>query len=182
MIRLRSLFHGMFGRSLNARKRGPGFKLLIGLLAVYIIAAFFYMFTIFFRALCAPFAAAGLGWFYFALAGIIVFFFCFIASIFMTQAQIFEAKDNDLLLSMPIKPSAVLASRIAILLIMNYVYEAFVILPAGIIWCLNQPVTAAGVIFFILSALLLPMLALAVSALFGWLMALLTSICAARTT
>ena len=175
MIRLRSLFYGMFGRSLNAKKRGPVFKLLIGLLVIYIIAAFFYVFVTLFDALCAPFAAAGLGWFYFALAGIIVFFFCFIASIFMTQAQIFDAKDNDLLLSMPVKPSAVLASRIAILLIMNYLYEAFVILPAGIIWFLNQPVTAAGVVFFILSALLLPMLALAVSCFFGWLMALLAA-------
>ena len=174
-IRIRALVSGMFNRSVGSKKRGMGIKILIAFLAVYVVAAFLAMSTGFFYALCKPLVTYGLGWFYFALAGIMVFILDFIGSIFATQTQIFEAKDNDLLLSMPIKSSAILASRMALLLFLNYLFELFVMLPAGIIWCVYQPVTAVGVLFFILSILLLPLMALALSSLVGWLLALVSS-------
>jgi hypothetical protein len=49
----------------------------------------------------------------------------FIISIFTAQAELFEAKDNDLLLSMPIKPRTILLSRIGIMIQYDYLFLHF---------------------------------------------------------
>ena len=49
---------------------------------------------------------------------------------FTAKAQLFEARDNELLLSMPIKPSAILASRMVSLLLLNLGFELLVAIPA----------------------------------------------------
>ena len=170
-----SRFAAMFrGRSGTGSKKKT-IKILIGLLALYGIGCLFFVFGFLFYSLCEPLCGAGLAWLYFAVMGILIFVVCFIGSIFTTQTQIFEAKDNELLLSLPIKPSAILAARMAALLIMNYIIELTIAVPAAVIYCLYQPVTVLGSISFILVFLLLPLLILAISCLFGWVMALVSS-------
>jgi ABC-2 type transport system permease protein len=58
----------------------------------------------------------------------------FIGSIFAAKAQLYEAKDNELLLSMPIPPSAILASRMLTLLLINLAFDLMIAVPAGIAW------------------------------------------------
>jgi ABC-2 type transport system permease protein len=111
-LNLRALFSRMFVRSRTAKKRGPAFMALIALLALYVVATFFFMFGTMFYQLSGPLFSSGYGWFYFALMGISVFAFCFVGSVFAAQNQIFNAKDNDLLLSLPVRPSSILVSRI----------------------------------------------------------------------
>mgnify|MGYP000861809337 CR=1 FL=1 len=175
LTRILSMFSSMFSKSRVGKKRGLAFKLLIGFVAIYTIGAIGIMFGLLFESLCVPLYNAGLSWLYFSLMGILVMGIGFVGSIFAAQTQLFEAKDNELLLSMPIPSHMILASRISILLLMNYLYEAFVVIPAGIIYIIHQEVTVIGVIFFILIALLLPFMVLAISCLFGWLLGWITS-------
>lgn len=49
-------------------------------------------------------------------------FLCFIGSVFTAQQQIYESKDNQMLLSMPIKPGQILLSRIFAIAIFNMIY------------------------------------------------------------
>ena len=175
--RLSSVFFTMnfSGRTGKARK-APA-KTLVIVAAVYIAACLALMSCAIFLPLCRPFVDEGYGWFYFAFAGIMAFVICFIGSVFSTQAQLFEAKDNELLLSMPIPPSKILMSRMIFLLLTNYAYEAFVMLPAGIIYIYCYPglVSFVSVAAFIICFLTLPMLVLSLSSLFGWGLALLTA-------
>ena len=173
--RMHALFASIFKSSKREKKRGLLFKILIALLVIYVVGALLLVFGMLFFSLCTPLADAGLGWLYFAFVGIACFAFCFIGSIFTAQTQIFEAQDNDLLLSMPISPMAILLSRLSSLLILNYVYELLIAIPAGVIWCMFQPVTPAGVVFYVISMLLLPLLALTFSCFFGWLISIITS-------
>jgi ABC-2 type transport system permease protein len=174
-LNLRALFARMFLRNRNQKKRNPVVTVLIILLALYVFGALFGLFGMMFYQLNKPLFAAGLGWFYFSLMGIGIFALSFIGSIFAAQTQLFSAKDNELLLSLPIKPSAILTGRLASLLVLEYLFTAFVALPAFVIWVINQPVTAAGVLFFFIAVLVLPLAALAFASFFAWIIALITS-------
>lgn len=175
LTRMRSIFSGMFRGTRSNKPRSIGFKILIGILVVYVLSCFLGIFGMLFYPLCPAMCGAGLNWFYFALAGLLSFLFCFVGSIFASQTQIYEAKDNELLLSMPIPPIAILASRITALLLLNYVYSSLVMLPAIVVYCIFNPVTFSLILFFIICSLLLPLMALALSCLFGWLMAFIGS-------
>ena len=102
-VNLAALFSGMFKRYRGKKKIKPITAILIGLLVVYVVVSLLFSVGAMFYGMCAPLFDAGVGWFYFALAGILVFALCFIGSIFMIQTQIFSARDNELLLSMPMR-------------------------------------------------------------------------------
>jgi len=177
-INLLSIFSGMINRYKKSRKTKPAFAVLIGLLIVYIVGTLFISIGALFRGLAGPFFDGGIGWFYFAFAGLLVFALCFIGTIFMIGAQIFNARDNELLLSMPIKPSAVLTGRLLALLVIEYAYELLILVPVFavlVIYGRISLIPIAGIIFFFISVLLLPLLSLAVASLFGWIISLISS-------
>lgn len=173
--RVASMFSSMFSGSRKKKPRGLGFKVLIALFTIYIIGALGSSFGLLFYSLCVPLHDAGLSWFYFALMGLMAILFGFMGSVFATQSQLFEAKDNELLLSMPIPPHMILASRIFLLLLVNYLYGAFITIPAGVVYLMHYKVTAIEVIFFLLIVILLPFLVLSISCIFAWLLAWITS-------
>ena len=175
IINLRALFSGLFMKSRSRKKRSPVVTALIVLLAIYVMASFFFMSGMLFQQLCSPLVSAGYGWLYFSLMGITVFALCFVGSIFATQSQLFNAKDNDQLLSLPLRPFSILVSRLAALLLLSYLIESFIVIPAGIIWAVYAPVTVVGVIFFIIAVLVLPLASMAVASFFAWLIALASS-------
>lgn len=174
-IRFMAMFSSMFRNSKKGKSFGIGMKILIGILMVYVIGVLGMLFGGIFYMICEPFQALGMSWLYFALAGIFAFAICFVGSIFMTQSQLYEAKDNELLLSMPVPPSYILLSRMVALILINYLYELVVLIPAGIVYALLQPLTVLGVIAYIVAILLLPFLVMTVSCIFGWLVALISS-------
>ena len=177
-INLRALFAGMFRRYKGKKKNKPAMMILIGLLIIYIAGALMFSVGAIFFGISATFFDAGLGWFYFALAGIIVFALCFVSGIFMVQTQIFSARDNELLLSMPIKPSAILAGRLSALLIIEYLFEAVILIPVFVVLIMNNLLSrlpAAGIVFFFIAAALLPLIAIALGCFAGWVIALISS-------
>lgn len=174
-LNIRALFSRMFLRNRTQKKRSPLVTVLIVLLALYVTGSLMLMFGVIFYQINKPLFEMGFGWLYFSIMGIGIFAFCFVGSVFSAQAQLFAAKDNELLLSMPVKPSAILTGRLASLLVLEYLFEAFIAVPAFVIWLMNQPVTALNVLFFIIAVLVLPLAALAFASLFAWLIALITS-------
>jgi len=177
-INLRALYAGVFRRYKSKKKIKPIMIILIGLLLVYVAASLMFTVGAMFYGLCAPFFDAGAGWFYFALAGLLAFAICFIGSVFMVQSYIFAARDNELLLAMPIKPSAILAGRLSALLVTEYIFQAVIMVPVFCILLINgyiSYVPALGIVFFFLVAALLPLIALALGCFVGWLVALITS-------
>ena len=172
-IRFEALRHSMFRSGRNNKKRGVAGKLGFGVLMLYVLACFFIMFGMLFYSLCRPLGELNLQWFYFAIAAILAFMLSFIGNIFATQSQLYDAKDNELLLSMPIAPKFILGSRILSLLGMDLLYESLVMLPAAVVYCMTYRVTTLGVIFFIIEFLLLPFLVQAFSCVFAWVISLI---------
>lgn len=172
--RFASLFSRMFRSSKTNQKMSVGKKILFAILWIYVAGVFLFMFGALFAGM-SPMLGTEFNWFFFALAGLAAFFFCFIGSIFVTQSQLFEATDNELLLSMPIPPRYILLSRMLMLLILNYFYEALVFAPAAVIYAISGFCTLPGMLLLIASYLLMPLLTMTISCLFGWLLALISS-------
>ena len=182
-VNLRALFAGLSKGGRRAKKKKTAGRkavpaILIALLVLYIVGALMFSMGAMFYGICAPLFEAGVGWFYFALAGMVVFAIGFIGGIFMVQTQIFGARDNELLLSMPIKPSAILAGRLSALVIIEYLFEAVILIPVFAVLLMTGYIShlpAAGVVFFFASAVFLPLFALALGCFAGWIIALISS-------
>ncbi len=141
-------------------------------LFIYIFAVFGFMFYFASDMLFSAFAPLGLAWLGFSLMGIAATCFGVLGTVFLTNSMLYNAKDNELLLSMPIKPAHIIFSRIFTLYIMNFLYEAMILLP-----CFAAYIVRAGASFgVIFSALVLlavlPLLSLALSLVLGFLVAL----------
>ena len=124
--------------------------------------------------LCAPLAEVGMGWLYWCLMGLISVFLGVFGSVFSTYATLYQAKDNDLLLSMPIPPSRILAIRLFGVYIMGLIYEFIVMVPTAIVWFMSTRFSPVGAICVILIPFVLSVFVLVLSALLGWVVALIS--------
>lgn len=159
----------------GSAKRASKLKIIaVAVLMLYALFAFMTMFGMYFSQIAKPFFSAGIGWLYFTFFAMTAFAMMFIGSIFTVKTQLYEARDNDLLLSMPIPPKYILASRLIMLLILNLVFELIVAIPALIMWVRVSPLNIGEAISFILISFALPFFSMAISGLFGWLISLAT--------
>ena len=114
---LRSLWKLQWKQFAARMKKGNGKKTSGGWLAFlmlfFVVCMEILMFVVF--AELVPLCEMGLTWLYFAMAGTAALAFSMLGSVFMTQAQLYDAKDNERLLSMPIPPKYILLTRIAML-------------------------------------------------------------------
>ena len=168
---------GFFGRmfSKGRKEKSKGKMILFALLLVYVLGYMAFFFGMTFWGICLPLSASGLDWLYFAVAGLLSFSFCFLLSVFSTESQLYEAKDNELLLAMPIKPSAILASRMAVVLLWTFLLELMVLGPAAVVYGIQVGFSVLGIVGTVVVFLTLPLLVMVFSCIFGWLLALLNA-------
>ena len=100
---------------------------------------------------------------------------CVIGSVFTAKTQIFESKDNELLLSMPIEPKYIFLSRITMLLIVNYALESIVMIPSIVVHAIVIGYGALEAIFTLLVFLMLPFFTLALSTMLAWVISIISS-------
>ena len=129
------------------------------------------IFTMLSRKLCAPMAALDMGWMYFALMGLLAILLGTFGSVFNTFSGLYLAKDNDLLLSMPIPVSAILASRLISVYIMGLMYSAVVIIPAWIVYMVTAGVTIQNLFGGMILTLLISVIVMTLSCLLGYVVA-----------
>lgn len=176
-IQLRSLIGTLFAAN---KKQKKGTRIALGILLAFLFLYVFVVFCGMFAGLSAmlvlSLAEAGESQsFFFATVACVAFLLCVFGSVFATQSTLYSAKDNELLLSLPLSPAAILATRALLLAIVNYLFGAVVILPAFAVYLFLGAPTVLGVLAFLLFFFLVPLLALAVSCLLGWLLALVSS-------
>lgn len=154
----------------KARSKGAAmaYILVFVLLMVGILGG---MFTFLSLALCAPMAAAGMDWLYFTLMGMMAVFLGAFGSIFNTYSTLYLAKDNDLLLSMPIPVNVLMASRLLTVYLMGLIYSGIVILPAIIVYWAMVSVSLGRVLGGLLFTLLISLFVLTLSCALGWVVA-----------
>ncbi len=121
--------------------------------------------------LCDALAAAGMGWLYFLLMGGIAIFLGAFGSVFNTYSGLYLAKDNDLLLSMPIPVRTIMVSRLMNVYLMGTMYASTVLLPTLIVYWIVTGVTVPKVICGLLLYLIVTVIVLLLSCVLGWAVA-----------
>lgn len=175
-IRLASLAN-MFMRGTKKNGKGKASKgkiIAFSLLYIYVLVVFGMMFGGMFASIAIPFYTQGVGWLYFALYSILSLALMVFGSTAIAKTQIFDAKDNDLLLSMPIPPSYILMSRMSLLVIINFIYQLTVFIPAVVVWAVVIGFSVVGFISFILLTIGLLLFSTSLAILLGWLIALVS--------
>ncbi|MBP5396653.1 MAG: hypothetical protein J6Y34_06655, partial [Bacteroidales bacterium] len=124
-----------------------------------------------FIQICAPLRAAGLGWLHFSAAGMTAILFGMIISIFTTYSGIYNAKDNDLLFSLPIPPRHILLTRMAGSYFTGLLFEALVLVPAIIAYWQTGGISVTGALFALPLLLIIGLLVLTLGCWLGWLLA-----------
>lgn len=174
-VRFRALIAGMTAQGRQKKKRNTGFMILLAFAYVYIAVVMLGMMGFLFHTLAQPYHAAGLDWLYFAMAGLMALGFAVIGSVFTTQSQLYDAKDNPLLLSMPVKPGQILMSRMIPLLALNLLFGGLVFLPAIVIYAVEVRFALWMIPAQILALLGVCLLAQAMACVLGWGLHLLLS-------
>ncbi len=176
LIKLRFLSFFGGNKKNKAKKRlALPMMILLGFALLYLAVVFLGLFALIFGLTLPAFLSAGEPFAYFALMSLIAMAVMLFGSIIFTQSQLFEAGDNAFLLSLPIPPHMILASRMIFLLLLNYLMQALVFFPGIIIWLLGGAATFGNVLLATLSFLILPFPALAISCLLGWCFAKITA-------
>jgi len=165
-IRLKSMFGGM-KKSMKSKKAGAGALLI---LAVLICIASVEVVLFGACNLLAPFLETSFAWLYFALIGILAFAIGILGTVFTTQSQMYEAKDNEMLLAMPIKPFHIIFSRVLALYILTLGFTACIMLPAGLVYGLKVGFSVKFVVIYLVSMFLLSMIIQTITCLLGWLL------------
>lgn len=151
----------------NKNRTGIGLILSILLyLGIFgMLAVIFYFVA---DLLCEPLAAADMSWLYFSMTGVIGVVMGAFGSIFNTYAGLYLAKDNNLLMAMPIPPSKILRVRLSGVYAMGLLYEMLVMIPVLIRYFVMVKPTVISVFCAIWITLVLSVFVLMLSTILGW--------------
>ena len=152
----------------KGRSKASSTMMIIGYFG-FICILFGAMFS-FFATSMLPVVDKGYDWMFFCFMGIISTAMGAFGSVFNTYSGLYLAKDNDMLLSMPIPVGYIMASRLLGVYIMGTLYSALVIIPAVIVYLRHSFSTKAligSVLFVIIISLIVMILACAL----GWVVA-----------
>ena len=172
-VQLSSLFNSMFRVTSKNQRRKKALTILLSFLLVYAVIAMSAYLGFMLYFIGGPLIEGGLSWFYFCTIGLMLFAVNFISALFMGQSMLFEAKDNELLLSMPIPASHILISRLILFAALNYAYSIVLAIVGYAVHCLFIVPPAFASVLYFLSALLLPLLPLALSCVLAYAVGML---------
>lgn len=152
-------------------RRSKGGIIGLALLYAFLFLVLGGMFCVFATELCEPLHEMGLDWLYFAMMGMMSLLLGLFGSVFNTSATLYQAKDNALLLAMPIPPRYILAVRLFGVWLWSLIYEALVFVPALLIYWLCCPVNFTTIVCQLLLPVLMSLLILALACALGWVVA-----------
>ncbi len=154
----------------KARTKGAtiGYIVMFVLLMVCLLGT---MFGVLSNTMCGPLAEMGMDWLYFVIMGMIAVFLGAFGSVFNTYSGLYLAKDNDLLLSMPIPVRVIMTSRLLSVYLMGLMYSGIVILPAILVYWFTVPVTAGRILGGVVLLVDISLFVLTLSCALGWVVA-----------
>lgn len=147
-------------RTGKRRSKVGGYVLIVILVLSYVgMAASFYFVADTLLKMISP----EMSFLYYFVMGLIAVAIGLLGSVFNAYSTIFQAKDNELLLSMPIPPRYIVFTRVVSLAAFAAVYEGVILIPAFIARLVEKPVTALVVVNYLLLYLFVTMFVVALT-------------------
>jgi ABC-2 type transport system permease protein len=157
-----------FNKAIHTRDKKQKRKLMalsvgVVILMVYFIAiSFFYSYQ-----LGTSFAAAGaielLPAFMMASASLMVL----ITTIYKVSGVLFNFKDYDMIMSLPVKTSVVVASRMVMLYTLNILFVLLIMVPAGVVYALKAAPDLQFYPLFLLTLFMIPLVPIVIASAVG---------------
>lgn len=159
--------------SVGKRKKGAAF---IGV-AVYLLIFVALAMSVAGTALmiAEPLIGMGLDWIYMAYMCLLAVIIGCIGTVFNTYSVIYKAKDNELLLSLPIKPGQILFAKIFSEYVFSLFFSGAAMIPAIVLWIKLGNPTGADIVFTVLTWFVLALFSLVLACVLAWVIALVTS-------
>lgn len=144
---------------------------------VWGVALFIVAIAIFALALgmCGGLVDAGYDALYFSIMAVMSIFLGTFGSVFNTYNALYLSKDNEMLLSMPIKPGHILLSRALNVVLLAFIYSQCIWFPAILAYWIFAKVSVLTVIYPILLILVLTMLVSILTCGIGFIVAFLST-------
>lgn len=168
------VFSWVYRDKKTQKKRSKNGIILVALLYIFLFGMLMFMFSAFATVLCDSLLQANFGWLYFAIMGIVAVAFGVFGSVFSTYSSLYKAKDNDFLLSMPVPSAKILFVRLFGVYLMGLMYELIVMIPTVVVWFVFAKLSIVSVIFTVLIPFVLSFFILSLSAILGWIVALIS--------
>lgn len=172
MIKFVSLLKAMFSQDMNFFKYKTNnnsskikkvlFPLFLGIIVMFAVGTYAYMFA-------EPLSKIGLTYVMLTLFMIIVTVVTFMEGMYKSQGILFDCKDNDLLFSLPIHKSKIFALRVIKLLVFQFIYNLFCILPAYAMYIYFETPSINFYVISILMLFLLPIIPTVISVILGYI-------------
>lgn len=163
-------FSAFFGRTFKTKGSKNGSKtspLFIVVLLTFLFLLLSFSFFSMFAAIAPIAKEANATWIIGAFSLCFATVFSLIGSVFATQSQLYDANDNDLLLSLPIPPSYILISRMLPLYVYNLFFVAVIALPALLSYAVFVSFNPLSVILWLILIIVVSFVSLSICCLIG---------------
>lgn len=161
--------------SFKLRKRSKKSIIIFSALALYLVGTISMSLGFFLNHILETLKKVNLVNYFIPLLFSLAALFAFVFSIYSAKAGLFENKDNDLLLSLPVSKKIILLSRFLYLTLFNFIICLLFVGPGLFLYLNSVPVTLEFYISIVIMLLLLPIIPTILASLFGYLIALLVS-------
>lgn len=164
-------FRGLTYDPKKNRKRSKASLIGFAVLYLYIIAVMAGLSAMLGWATCSAFTELHMEWFYFVSMAMVSVTFGTFGNIFTSYSSLYLAKDNDMLLSMPIKPGDIILSRLLGVYFLGFIYAGIMFIPASVVYFVQNGITVATLIGSVVMMLCISLIVLILSAVLGWIVA-----------
>lgn len=146
----------------DSRTKQIIFPIILSLIVMFAVGVYAVMFA-------SEFSKVNLTYIMLTLFIILTTILTLVEGIYKSQGILFDAKDNDLLFSLPIEKSKILFVRIFKLLSFQFLYNALFMIPAYVVYIYYEH---PGISFYLISILmtfLLPIIPTVISSIIGYI-------------
>ena len=154
----------------KSERRKKSLKILAVIILISYIMGYIFFLT---KSLLPSFIAIGKPLYAIAFLFVICTFFIFFTNLFRIKNILFDFKDYDLLMSLPIKRSSVITSKIVSSYIINLIYTLIIMLPGYIAYIMKLDMPNDFIFFLLI--LTIPIIPLLFSSIIGIFLAWITS-------
>lgn len=156
----------------NSRSKISTIRLIVGFSLLILLLALMFGFMAYGVALSL--AETEYKWLYFTTMGSLAILLGVFGGVFNTYSSMYQSKDNELLLSMPIPVRYILFIRLISVYLMGLMYSSIIMVPSLVVYYIVLSPTIGGVFASLLLYFLITIFVLVLCCLLGFLVAKLT--------
>ncbi|MEW8994659.1 ABC transporter permease [Clostridium sp.] len=101
--------------------------------------------------------------------------FSFFTSVYKAQGVLFSSRDFETLMSLPIKPSIILASKMIELLLLNYLFVALVTIPPAIVYFMKANSSIVFFFYLLIGIVFIPLIPIVMAAIIAFALSYISS-------